>query len=126
MARKPKTPTRSIPAATYAAVILIGVFYLITAWATVGAVGPGQAAAFANAQSGLMMFALLTRYSGQTAADIMGVLLCTSLLATYLAMHNAAARYTFALSREKLLPPALGRFHPASATPLPTPAPRSA
>jgi hypothetical protein len=41
------------------------------------------------------------------------------LLATYLAIHNAASRYVFALSREKLLPVVLGRlnrFAPSNAS----------
>ena len=112
-----KDPKRSIPLATYAAVILIGSFYLLTAWITVGSIAQGQVAAQATADGGLLMFNLLSRYSGETMAVITGVLVCTSLLASYLAIHNAATRYIFALSREKLLPQALGRFHPARYAP---------
>ena len=36
-------PTRTIPAATYASVILIGAFYLLTAWVAVGAMGADYA-----------------------------------------------------------------------------------
>jgi len=112
-----KEPTRSIPIAIYASVILIGVFYLLTTWVTIGAVGAASAQAEAAAQGGMLMFTLIGRYSGQTMANITGVLVCTSLLASYLAIHNAASRYIFALSREKLLPPALGRLHPARLAP---------
>jgi amino acid transporter len=110
-------PVRSIPIATYASVFLIGAFYLLTAWATIGAVGPEQAAAQASEQGGLLMFALFARYSGQVVSDITSVLVCTSMLASYLAIHNAATRYLFALSREKLLPSALGRFNPSCYAP---------
>jgi len=112
-----KEPTRSIPIAIYASVILIGVFYLLTAWITIGAVGPAQATTEASAQGAMLMFNLVARYSGEGVANIAGVLVCTSLIASYLAIHNAASRYIFALSREKLLPPALGRFHPARYAP---------
>lgn len=112
-----KEPTRSIPIAIYSSVILIGAFYLFTAWITIGAVGPAQAAAQATAQGATLMFNLVTRYSGASAANITALLVCTSLLASYLAIHNAASRYIFALSREKLLPAALGRFHPARYAP---------
>ncbi|MEI9988997.1 MAG: amino acid permease [Rhizomicrobium sp.] len=112
-----KDPKRSIPTATYAAVILIGVFYLFTAWVTVGALTFEHAASAAAAGGGMLMFSLFARFCGQTMSDISALLVCTSILASYLAIHNAAARYLFALSREKLLPQFLGRFHPARYAP---------
>ncbi|QUD89629.1 amino acid permease [Phenylobacterium montanum] len=112
-----REPARSIPAATYASVALIGVFYLLTGWITVGAIGVGHAKAFAAGQGGQMLFALIGQYCGKAAADVAGALLCTSLLASYLAIHNAATRYLFALAREKLLPPVLGRFNPVRYAP---------
>ncbi|MEJ1968681.1 MAG: amino acid permease [Rhizomicrobium sp.] len=112
-----KDPKRSIPAATYAAVILIGVFYLFTAWVTVGALTFEHAASAAAAGGGMLMFTLFARFCGRTMSDISALLVCTSILASYLAIHNAAARYLFALSREKLLPQFLGRFHPARYAP---------
>ncbi len=107
-----REPTRTVPIAIYTSVILIGTFYLLTAWITVGALGPAQVTAEAAAQNGMLMFNVLTRYNGEIVADITGVLVCTSLLASYLAIHNAATRYIFALSRENLLPPVFGHFHP--------------
>lgn len=112
-----ENPRRSIPAATYAAVLLIGGFYLLTAWITVGAIPSGQVAAQAGADGGLLMFKLFSRYCGDAMAAVSAVLVCTSILASYLAIHNAATRYLFALSREKLLPAYLGRFHPARYAP---------
>jgi amino acid transporter len=112
-----REPAKSIPAATYASVILIGVFYLLTGWITVGAMGPEHARGMAAAQGGQLLFGLIGRYCGGVAAQGAGALLCTSLLASYLAIHNAATRYIFALAREKLLPPLLGRFNPARYAP---------
>jgi amino acid transporter len=110
-------PAKSIPAATYAAVSLIGIFYLLTGWITVGAIGPDHARTAAAAQGGQLLFGLMSQYCGKLAADLAGLLLCTSLLASYLAIHNAATRYLFALSREKLLPPVLGKFNPVRYAP---------
>jgi amino acid transporter len=107
-----REPRRSIPTATYAAVILIGVFYLFTAWVTVGALTFDKAASASAAGGGMLMFSLFIAYCGQTMSDIAGLLVCTSILASYLAIHNAASRYLFALSREKLLPKKFGEFHP--------------
>lgn len=41
-------PERTIPRATYAAVIIIGAFYAITVWAFVVAIGPDQVGAVAQ------------------------------------------------------------------------------
>jgi amino acid transporter len=114
-----KTPTISVPVATYTSVLLIAAFYLLTSWLTVGALGAADTARLATEQSSLLMFNLVSTFIGETVSGLMFVLVCTSLLATYLAIHNAASRYVFALSREKLLPVALGRlnrFAPSNAS----------
>jgi len=112
-----KDPKRSIPRATLASVLLIGGFYLFTAWIAIGAMGADDVGLAARRAGGQLMFNLLARYTDPRLADVMGVLVCTSILASYLAIHNAATRYLFAVSREKLLPSALGRFHAARYAP---------
>ncbi len=110
-------PRRSIPIATYTAVIAIAVFYLFSAWVTIGAIKPDDVAARANAETGELMFNVFTRYGGEVLTDVMGVFFFLSLLASYLAIHNAASRYIFALGREWLLPPWVGDAHPSSGAP---------
>jgi cation diffusion facilitator CzcD-associated flavoprotein CzcO/amino acid transporter len=107
-----RDPTRSIPRATYVAVTLIGVFYLLTSWIVVGGIGVARTAEVARQEQGNLLFSLATRYAGTVVSDVMGLLLCTSILASMLAIHNAAARYLFALGREHLLPRVLGVLHP--------------
>jgi amino acid transporter len=114
-------PVRSIPRATYIAVFLIGSFYLLTAWIAIGAMGAGTAKATALAHGGTLMLDLIKQYDGEIASDVAGVLLCTSMLATYIAIHAAASRYVYALANEGLLPRLLSRFDevrkvPAAAT----------
>ena len=103
-------PVRSIPLASYISVVLIGSFYLVTAWIVIGALGPVQAKPLALAHGGTLILDLIKRYDGETASDIAGILLCTSMLATYIAIHAAASRYVYALAREGLLPRSLSRF----------------
>lgn len=112
-----RDPKRSIPIATYTAVISIAVFYLFTAWVTIGAIEPDAIAARANKETGELMFNIFSRYSGEVLTDIMGVFVCFSILASYLAIHNAASRYIFALGREWLLLPWFGAAHPKSGAP---------
>lgn len=106
-----KDPRRSIPRATYIAVSTIAVFYVLTSWIIVGAAGGVDAPALAETELGNLLFTLAREYGGTILYDGTAVLLCTSVLASYLAVHNAASRYLFALGRERVLPEVLGRFH---------------
>lgn len=106
-----RDPKRSIARATYIAVALIGVFYFVTTWTTVGALGADSAAATAGEQLGNLYFTLSTSYLSPLMTMVMEVFLATSLFATALAIHNVASRYVFALGRQRCLPARLGTAH---------------
>ena len=113
-AEETRDPRRSIPRATYTAVVVIGVFYALTAWIAVGAEGTAGIDGLRQKSSddvGQLYFDLMTRYVGGWATALLGVMVLTSLVAAVLATHNAATRYLFALGREGLLPRPLGRMH---------------
>jgi amino acid transporter len=112
-----RNPRRAIPVATYTSVVLITGFYGFTTWAAVGGIGPERVRRFAEAQLGNTFFALTDEYVGPLATTVMAVLLCTSLFASLLALHNAASRYVYALGRERLLPGWLGHRHPRHGAP---------
>jgi amino acid transporter len=112
-----KNPVRSIPRASYIAVGVIAVFYIVTSWIIVGAAGGLTAPALAQKELGNLIFTLVNQYGGELLYDLSAVLLCTSVLASLLALHNAASRYLFALGREGVLPGALGRYHPRHQSP---------
>ena len=112
-----KDPRRSIPRATFIAVSLIAVFYVLTSWIIVGAAGGVDAPVLAQSELGNLLFTLAQQYGGTVLYDGTAVLLCTSVLASYLAVHNAASRYLFALGREHVLPARLGRIHPHHSSP---------
>jgi len=107
-----RNPRRAVPLATYASVILIAGFYGLTSWAAVGAIGPDQVTKTAGDALGDLFFQLSDSYLGSWATVTMQVLLCTSLFAATLALHNAANRYMFVLGRERVLPATLGTVHP--------------
>jgi amino acid transporter len=107
-----REPRRSIPRATILSVVLIGFFYMLTAWVTVGAIGPQATRAMAAHEAGNLFFTLIERFNGGGVQAVAALMLCTSLLASYIAIHNAASRYIFAVAREQLLPKRLGQFHP--------------
>ncbi len=113
-AEETRDPSRTIPRATYAAVIIIGIFYAMTAWEAVGAIGVGGIDKLKHETSdniGQLFFNLMQQYVGDWAKQLMGIMVLTSLLAAILATHNASSRYMFALGRERVIPPIIGILH---------------
>lgn len=113
-------PARTIPRATYLAVLLLGAFYTLSCWALVVAAGAGQAKAVANetlAGKGNLLLDTARVYLGPVGRDIVNVLLISSLFACALSFHNVLARYQYVLSRKRLLPAVLGRVHARHASP---------
>ncbi|MFG3223982.1 APC family permease [Kitasatospora sp. NPDC048194] len=106
-----KAPHRSVPRATVIAVLVVASFYALTSWVAVGAVGPERIQTQAANHLGDLFFLLSDGYLGHAATVTMQVLLCTSLFASWLALHNAANRYMYALSRDGLLPARLNATH---------------
>ncbi|MBD5634192.1 MAG: amino acid permease, partial [Candidatus Eremiobacteraeota bacterium] len=105
-------PRKSVPRATYISLGLIATFYLLTVWCMIGAAGPAAIAKTARAQGGALMFGLMHDYAGDWFVAVCSVFLVTSLFAAWLALHNAASRYLFAVARDRLLPARLATFHP--------------
>jgi amino acid transporter len=112
-----RNPRRSVPLATYGSVLVITVFYALTSWAAVGAVGPGHVQGVAATQLGNLFFLLSDQNLNSTATTFMQIFMCTSLFAGVLALHNAGNRYLFALGRERVLPGFLGATHPKHRSP---------
>lgn len=106
-----KNPGRTIPRATYIAVIGIGIFYTLAAWAIVMAWGPSQVVAVAAKDPGGMVIATTLRYLGPVGETILNVLLITSMFACVLSFHNVIARYQHSMSNSGLLPSRVGAVH---------------
>ncbi|RCG29297.1 APC family permease [Streptomyces diacarni] len=115
-----RDPERTIPRATYLAVLIIGGFYTVSCWALILAAGTTDASAVAQRTvdgRGDMLMDTAQAYVGTTLRDLMQVLLLSSLFACVLSFHNVIARYTFALSRQGLMPARLGAVHPRHQSP---------
>jgi amino acid transporter len=107
-AEETKDPRRTVPRATYIAIIVIGVLYSFTSWAMSVAAGPDKVVDRAKAESTELMFSLVAPYMHRVWGDVGHILIVTSLFAALLAFHNTVARYSFALGRERVLPAWLG------------------
>jgi len=106
-----RNPVKTIPRATYTAIVLIALILGVTTWAVATATGVAQAQeqALKHLPDGDLIFALAQTYLGSTMVVVMQVLLLVSLFAAMLAFHNSATRYLYALGRARVLPVALCR-----------------
>jgi len=113
LSEEARAPRRTIPAATYGSVLVIGVLYGGSAWAMAAATGSDQIVTASTQQGPNLPFTLAATQLGGTAATVGRVLFATSILAAMISFHGTTSRYLFALGREHVLP---GRFGATSRT----------
>jgi amino acid transporter len=93
-----RNPKRTVPIATYVAVIFMGV-------------------EIGKQQSGELIFYVSNQVLGGYASQVFQVLVITSLFAAIVTFHNNVARYLFALGRQGLISKALALTHPVQRSP---------
>lgn len=112
-----RDPLRTIPRATYVAVLLIGVLYTVSSWLVISGLGAEDALAAAAASPDSVVVALAGDVVAPIMRDVTQVLVVTSMFACMLGFHNIVARYLFTLGRRGVLPSALGQVHPVHRAP---------
>lgn len=108
---------RTIPRATFVALLLAGGFYILTSWSLSTAVGSGNVQAVAAEDPGHFVFGIAETYLGGWSVWLLSFLILSSLFAAALGLYNNAARYLFALARDGALPAPIARTHPAHRSP---------
>ena len=99
-----RDPDRAIPRATYIAVGFLAVFYTATLWVVIQAFGDAAVQGVIAEDPAAFFFIAMGDYVGQWGVSVMFVLIVSSIFAGQLAFHNAINRYSFALSRDSILP----------------------
>ncbi|MGV8966544.1 MAG: APC family permease [Cellulomonas sp.] len=112
-----RDPERTIPRATYAAVIGIGIFYTVASWGLIMAWGPDKIMAAVSEDPGSLILRTASRYLGSGGQVVINVLLITSMFACVLSFHNVLARYQHSMSGVGALPSGLGRVHHSHLSP---------
>lgn len=112
-----KNPDKTISRATYSAVVGIGLFYAVAAWAFIAFLGPEKVQAAAETNTVNLFSDAVAALAGKIFADVAMILLITSVLACMLSIQNIAARYSFSLAADHALPAILGRVHPRHKSP---------
>jgi len=110
-------PRRTVPKATYLAIAIIGVLYVLTTWVFVGVGGGDHAGAVAAKDPGNFALNALSTVLGGGAGTVANWLVLTSILAVFMALHNMSSRYVLAFAREGVLPRALARTHATRKSP---------
>jgi amino acid transporter len=115
---------RTVSWATLGSLIFMGVFYAVSAWAMAVTVGiqtvgtgadamPAVVSAAQHDEAPIPLEVLQTHY-GLLVSKLGNLLLITSVVAAMISIHNSVARYVFAMARERVLPPRLGRIRDGS------------
>ncbi|BBX49223.1 APC family permease [Mycolicibacterium poriferae] len=112
-----KDPKRTVPRATYTAVILMGAFYSVTAFLIVNTVGINNAVGLAETEGGDLVFAVSNSVLGGAATEAFQLLIITALFAAILTFHNNVARYLYSLGRQGVIWARLGTTHPTRQSP---------
>lgn len=118
-----RDPKRTVPRATYAAVIIITLVFALTSFAIISGAGSSNIVSKTLEVTTLqgtpladptqLLFSVAAQYVGPWLPEVMSWLLITSMFAGVLAFHNSATRYFYAMGRSGLLPASLavtGRF----------------
>jgi len=104
-----REPKKTVPRATYTAIILIGVVFAFVTFAMVTALGSATVVDETLARSTIdevplldpaaVLFSIAGQYVGDWMATVMSWLVLSSLFAGLLAFQNSSARYFFAMGR---------------------------
>ncbi|MER6975820.1 APC family permease [Streptomyces carpinensis] len=112
-----KDPERTVPRATYTALVGVAIFYIFTSWVVVMGTGPDGAIAAALADPEFVIIHQAATFVGAVFGDLLQVLIITSLFACALAFHNVTARCQFNLGKSGVAPKWLGKAHPVLGSP---------
>ena len=111
-----KNPEKTIPKATYIAVAVIGVIYIVSTYALITAYG-SNALSMAENKPNDMFTDGMTLYVTYTITQIAHLFVVTLILATLLSIHNAVTRYIYNLSKDCVLPGKFSTIHPKFKSP---------
>lgn len=103
-----RDPDRTIPRATYIAVVVIGLFSAFSAWCVVAGVGVDTVVQASADDPENVVLNLMGTAVAPMLTDIARVLLVSSFFACALSFHNIVTRYVFALGGKSVLPAKLG------------------
>ncbi|MNF76038.1 putative transporter [compost metagenome] len=111
-----RNPDRTIPRATYMAVLLIGILYTLSCYGLVSAYGASAWEVAKNDPTDMFAHAI-GRFVSPVFTQIAYCSVIMSLLAATLSIHNVLSRYVLNLAGDRVLPNYLARIHAKHSSP---------
>lgn len=105
-----RTPNKTIPRATYGAVLFVGVLYIISAYALTSAYGSKAQEVATNAPAAMFPDAI-GAFVAPVFTELAFIFVITSLVAALISIHNVVARYVYNLAYDRALPVYLSKIH---------------
>jgi amino acid transporter len=102
--------TKAVGRATFIALFVLAALYAFSSLALSITEGPKHVIDASRDPSSGIPFSIISAHYGSGVAWLANLLLVTSILGAMLSFHNTAARYTFALGRERVLPRAFANI----------------
>jgi amino acid transporter len=116
MGEETRDPHRNIPRAVYGSMLVIGVFYIVMAYALTVGYGPAHmATGYANDTAPFDTIA--RRFGGGALTDLIDLVAVLSFFSAALAIVNGGSRILYSVGRDGLLPRWLAWTHPTRQTP---------
>ncbi|WP_223596695.1 APC family permease [Pseudomonas sp. A-R-19] len=112
-----KDPDKSVPRATYLAVVIMTLTFSSAAYFFITSYGVDAALAKATADPSNATLDSIGQYLGTIGLDAVNLLLGSSVFACMLALHNILSRYLYCLSVDGTLPRVFGSVHPRHGSP---------
>ncbi|OMB97340.1 permease [Mycobacterium sp. NS-7484] len=111
-----RNPDKTIPRATYGAVLFVGTLYTVTCYLLTTAYGSGAVQA-ATDDPKMMFPSAIGHLAAPVFTQLTFIFIVTSEIAAAISVHNVTARYIFNLAADKALPTGLGQVHPRHGSP---------
>ncbi|MCO4878269.1 APC family permease [Paraburkholderia caribensis] len=112
-----RQPDVTIPRATYAAVILLALLFASASFFLICGYGPKDAMTRATADASTIALDSIGLYLGHAGMETVNVLLCSSVFACLLALHNILSRYIYCLGIDGTLPRSWAAVHKRHGSP---------
>ena len=106
-----RSPEVTVPRATYAAIILMSFMFATAAYFLICAYGPEHALAVAAADTSAAAVNSIGIFLGRAGLEAVNALLCSSVFACILALHNILSRYIYSLAVDGTLPRYFAAIH---------------
>jgi len=112
-----RDPEKTVPRATYVSVIVMAFMFSTAAYFLIAGFGPEVVMAQAKSDASAVALNSIGIYLGRAGLQGVNVLLCSSVFACVLSLHNILSRYIYSLSIDGTLPKSWAAVHPRHGSP---------